>query len=294
VPKSPICPRCGKRPRHRNRTYCKKCEATRARKYYRGHKKQERARVADYRERHPDRVEDSRKRHRESEKGQRVRREYRLSEKGKKHHKRYAQSARGRQKMQEANARYRAKIRGLTAKLPTEVVQPFVIRMVKDAELRVLHGRGRGGQQESGITRLADICGLKKEDVNNIFAARVKSVKVEVADKLAMHGDFTLMELYDRAAEWAQLTGSDWPNGDEWRRKRSPSPGAPHAKRREQITEALTKNGRLSTPQLAKVIGVRPHSGASSKHITQMLNDGLVRWSTEPGSSLKYWELVEQ
>lgn len=60
---------------------------------------------------------------------------------------------------------------------------------------------------------MADWTGVDEALMFRILDGKKKSVALDTADRLATHADFTLEEIYDRAAEWALLTGDKWPKG---------------------------------------------------------------------------------
>lgn len=112
-------------------------------------------------------------------------------------------------------------LRELAAPLPVEVVLPYLHGMLG---LRALEADPAGNMglcpkmretdARYGINRLAAEAGINPRSLSRIMDdPACKSAALNVCDRLAMVGDFTLEELTDRAREWALLTGDPWPYG---------------------------------------------------------------------------------
>ena len=85
--------------------------------------------------------------------------------------------------------------------LPVAVVAP-VLEVVK----RTYAG---------GVEGMAEIIGVSDTTLSKILKPNGKKteVSIDIADRIVLHSDFNLEDLYDRAAEWAHLTGDPWPKG---------------------------------------------------------------------------------
>lgn len=119
--------------------------------------------------------------------------------------------------------RYREDLE-LMAPIPAPVLARFLYPMLADAALTVedapaedVAALAAGRRPESGkmwgIGRIARRTGVAERSLNRVLEATYKSVELEIADKLAAAGDFTLNELTDAAREWALLAGDPWPLG---------------------------------------------------------------------------------
>lgn len=201
TPEKRKCARCRSRWARKADPYCKPC-----RRAYRAERKRS----------HPNAAKEASDKYRESAKGKETRSQYRNSVKGQRQHKRYRRSEAGRTSSARAHKKYINKLRQQTAALPTDVVRPFVDRML--AEIKAEHGlssrSGGRDRKRSPNGLLAEVTGLTVEDIYNIVKAQpIKKVRVDIADKLALAAGIPLHVFYERAEEWALLTGDSWPEG---------------------------------------------------------------------------------
>lgn len=104
----------------------------------------------------------------------------------------------------------------LSADIPVEVIRPFVERMQRELTTPMdspARGIGTTEGVDEGQSALSKACGVSEKILRQITEGTVKGITMGTADKLSLYGDFSLPEIYERAEEWALLTGNDWPIG---------------------------------------------------------------------------------
>lgn len=293
VAKRGPCPRCKERPRSKSSTYCKECGAKKAREEYDKHPERCRKRGRRWRKEHRDKALASQKKYRESERGKKKRRAYRNSPKGKEVYDTWRKSPKGKKAHHAAEVRYRRKLRSLTANLPIEVVRPFVARMVKEADAEHVPGGIKGARSKgSGYRELARITGVSKDTIWDIVNKEsLKSVDIGVADKFAMHGDFTLDELYARAEEWAFLTKSPWPEGYFRKQRKAPKRRRKRGNTRRRILQLL-KEEPMNQRELADRLGFT-NTSAVSKCVIPLEQAGKIEWFKLAGESRRRYRLAQ-
>lgn len=294
MPKGP-CPRCKIRPRNKKSTYCKECGAAKAREAYAKDPEAQRRAHQSWRQQNPDKAKEAKCKYNGSARGQAKRRAYRRSSKGKEIARRYAESDAGKEALKRGEKRYRDKMRGLTANLPVEVVRPFVARMVKVADAEHVSGGIRGARSRSagGYQELARLVGVSHNVLWDIVNKKtLKSVEIKVADRLAMFGEFTLGELYERAEEWAILTHSNWPEG-YYRRQRYKS--AKRRRKRDNTKKAvlrlLEEEGPMNQRELADRLRFA-NTSAVSKCLDPLIAAGQIERFRLPGERRRRYRLV--
>lgn len=287
------CPCCKVRPRSKSSTYCKKCGADKARAEYAKDPAKFRKAAKRRRKKDPEKAKAAKRKYAHTEKGRRTRQAYRRSEKGRQIARNYAQSERGMAAQRRGEEAYREKLRGLTAALPIEVVRPFVQRMVIEAEAEYISSGTRSATDgKGGYAILAKLIGIPKHRLRDIAKKKhLKSVNVKDADRLAMYGDFSLSELYERAEEWALLTGSKWPKGYHKKRSQRKKKCYESRTKRENRVLAILATEDLDQARLALRLGYT-HSNATSKLLRPMVATGKIEEFKEPGCLRKKYRLA--
>lgn len=252
--------------------HCKVCERKKRREWRRRNAEDRRAYERQWRKDNPQRAKAHDDKYNHSKKGRIVRKRYEGTNKGK-----------------AAQRRYKQRIKHLTADLPIEVVRPFVLRMIQVADAEHVSGGRMGAKSRDGaVATLAEIVGIPKHRVYDIaYRKRLKSVNIEDADRLAMHGDFTLTELYDRAEEWALLSGSSWPQGYRKKAKRRPPKSREGRTDREARVLVMLEEGAMTQGQITQRLGYSTH-GATSKILRRMVATGKVKETKETGCLKEY------
>lgn len=265
----------GSKSRYRLR-HCKDCERKKRREWRKRNAEDRRRYERQWRRQNPERAKAHDDKYNHSAKGRAARKRYEKTEKGK-----------------AAQRRYKQRIKHLTADLPIEVVRPYVLRMIKEADAERVSGGKMGARGRDGaVAKLAEIVGIPKHRLSDIaYKKRLKSVSVEDADILAMHGDFTLTELYERAEEWALLTGSKWPEGYHQRRSRRKPKSRESKERREQQVLKMLEEGSMDQAQITQRLGYTQPS-AASKVLRPMLATGKIEKFREPGKLREQYRLA--
>lgn len=195
-----------KKVRHYQLRYCMDClrEQTRLKSARRRREQPEYAK--NWRDKNPDKVQATARRYNGSDKGKARHRRYNKSEKGKAAVARYRSKPRVKASRRATDRRYQRRKRAeWRANIPMAVVQPYVERVVRDM-------RTRGNTVEE----ICEVVGISKHVLEKVQQGRGRSVAQDFCDALALHGDFTLEEMYERAKEWALLTGDPWPVGYDY------------------------------------------------------------------------------
>lgn len=86
----------------------------------------------------------------------------------------------------------------LVANLPVIVVQPYVEELLRRHE---------------NLRALSQHAKVQERELRRILKSQKQQVGLRTCDLLSVIGDFTLDELAERAREWADLTGNEWPIG---------------------------------------------------------------------------------
>jgi hypothetical protein len=148
--------------------------------------------------------------------------------------------------------------------------------MIMETDAKHVPGGEKGAKSKEGPYKvLAEIVDISPDVLHDIAnKKRLRSVSVENADKLAMHGDFSLDELYERAEEWAVLTGNDWPDGYTRKRRKPKGRRRKPGQTKKRILQLLAE--RPSDQQmLAHQLNLRSTSGAS-KPLQGLIAEGKV------------------
>lgn len=261
----------GSKSRYRLR-HCQACERKKRKKWRREHAEERRAYERQWRKDNPKRAKKHDDKYNHSVKGRRARKRYEKTEKGR-----------------AAHARYRARLKLLTADLPIEVVRPYLLRMLNEANANYVSGGRIGAKStEGGTAKLAEIVGIPKHRLHDIaHKQRLKSVSVDDCDRLAMHGDFSLVELYVRAEEWAALTGNNWPEGYHRKRSRRKPMKRETKADREQYVLALLQTREMGQGEIAMAMGYSS-SSAVSKILQPMLKAGKIKRYRSRGAHQQY------
>jgi len=100
------------------------------------------------------------------------------------------------------------------ANLPVEVVKPYVkivyneFKLTKRKDSRVIW---------PGISEMATITGISSKSISDILSEKRNSVSVDMCDRIALHADFSLDQIFEDTIEWAEKhPEKKWPEDDEW------------------------------------------------------------------------------
>ena len=192
-----------KRTRHYRLSYCFDCKRKQVNASAKTRRSSQPGYHTEWRKKNPELAKAKDDRYNRSEKGKAARRRYNRSPKGIRAYRRHARKKR----MKERQERQM-----LAAALPAAVVRPYLSRMLREFQ-EPANNLAFGPGSHKGYDDLAELVGVHRDTLRHIDDGSRKQVTIEVADKLALHADFTLDELTDRAREWAMLTGDRWPKG---------------------------------------------------------------------------------
>jgi DNA-binding XRE family transcriptional regulator len=95
------------------------------------------------------------------------------------------------------------------ANLPVEIVKPYTVRVYQQFKVTK---RENPQTNWPGIAEMADVLGLTTKSLGQILNEQRKSFTLELCDKIALHGDFSINEMWEDTLEWAFANPkANWP-----------------------------------------------------------------------------------
>jgi hypothetical protein len=99
-----------------------------------------------------------------------------------------------------------------TADIPIEVALPYFDQIYNQFKITRQNWKAGGKFTKPGSQEMSEVLGIAPKKLSLILNEKKKQVSMEDCDKLQLHGDFSLQEMYDTAKEWAEKhPEANWP-----------------------------------------------------------------------------------